>query len=163
MIARPRFLAAVLAASAVGLAVGFLLYGVLFASLFEEGALRLPGVMKEPVLPWILLGQLGFALLLTLVVSWRGDLTFRGGAQTGAILGFLMAVGYDFSQYGTTHLWTLQATLVDPFVTAVLVGLPGGVAGSILGRGRDAAAAPRSAPSPAERPAGPRSTGEPRE
>ena len=54
---------------------------------------------------------------------------------TGAIVGFLMAVGYDFAQYGTTNLWTLTATLVDPFISAVLVGAGGGAIGFVLGRG----------------------------
>jgi hypothetical protein len=45
-----------------------------------------------------------------------------------------MAIGYDFAQYGTSNLWTLKATLFDPFITAVLVGSAGGVIGFVLGR-----------------------------
>ena len=117
------------------LLVGFLLYGVVFAGLFHEGALTLPGVMKErPEILWIVAGQVGFGILLTLVVSWRDATSFIKGAWTGAIFGFLMAVGYDFAQFGTSHLWTLKATVIDPFITAVLVGSAGGVIGSILGR-----------------------------
>jgi len=117
------------------LLVGFLLYGIVFAGLFREGALTIPGVMKQqPEVLWILAGQIGFSILVTLIVSWRDATSFVKGASTGAILGFLMAIGYDFAQYGTSNLWTLKATLFDPIITAVLVGSAGGVVGYVLGR-----------------------------
>ena len=132
-----NFLTATLVASAVALPVGFLLYGVLFAWLFTDGAITVAGVMRErPGIGWIVAGQLPFAALVTLVVRWRGDTSLVGGIRSGATLGFLMAVGYDFAQYGTTHLWTLTATLVDPFISAVLVGTAGGAAAIVLRRGR---------------------------
>ncbi len=130
-----RFVFAVIAGSVTMLLVGFLLYGVLFAGLFREGALTIPGVMKQqPELLWILVGQIGFAVLVTLIVHWRGATSLARGASTGAIVGFLMALGYDFAQYGTSNLWTLTATLLDPLITAVLVGSAGGVIGYVLGR-----------------------------
>lgn len=130
-----RFIAAAAAGSVTMLLVGFLLYGVVFAGLFREGALAIPGVMKQkPEILWIVAGQSGFGILITLVISWRGAASFTGGAVTGAIFGFLMAIGYDFAQYGTSNLWTLKATLLDPFVTAILVGSAGGVIGLVLGR-----------------------------
>ena len=118
------------------LVVGFLLYGVLFAGLFREGAVTIPGVMRDtPGIGWILIGQLGFGILTTLVISWRDAASFARGARTGALLGFLMAIGYDFAQYGTSNLWSLTATLLDPLITAVLVASAGGVIGFVLGRG----------------------------
>lgn len=130
-----RFITAVIAGSITMLLVGFLLYGILFAGLFREGALTMPGVMKQkPDILWVVAGQIGFGILVTLIVSWRGATSFANGASTGAILGFLMAIGYDFAQYGTSNLWTLKATLFDPFITAALVGSAGGVIGFVLGR-----------------------------
>ena len=130
-----RFITAVAAGSVTMLLVGFLLYGIVFAGLFREGALTIPGVMKQtPEILWVVAAQVGFGLLVTLVVSWRGAASFANGAWTGAIFGFLMAIGYDFAQYGTSNLWTLKATLFDPFITAVLVGSAGGVIGFVLGR-----------------------------
>jgi uncharacterized membrane protein len=130
-----RFIVATVAGSVTMLLVGFLLYGIVFAGLFREGALTIPGVMKQqPEVLWILAGQIGFSILVTLIVSWRDATSFVKGASTGAILGFLMAIGYDFAQYGTSNLWTLKATLFDPIITAVLVGSAGGVVGYVLGR-----------------------------
>ena len=130
-----RFIIAAAAGSVTMLLVGILLYGFVFAGLFREGAVSMPGVMKQtPVILWVVAGQVGFGILVTLVVSWRGAASFASGAWTGIMIGFLMAIGYDFAQYGTTNLWSLQATLLDPFITAVLVGSAGGVIGFVLGR-----------------------------
>lgn len=130
-----RFIIAVVAGSVTMLLVGFLLYGLAFAGLFREGALTMPGVMKQsPEILWIVAGQVGFGILVTLVISWRGATSFAGGTSTGAIFGFLMAIGYDFAQYGTSNLWSLTATLLDPFITALLIGSAGGVIGFVLGR-----------------------------
>ena len=130
-----RFVAAAAAGSVTMLLVGTLLYGVVFAGLFREGALTMPGVMKQPPeILWIVAGQVGFGILTTLIVTWRGATSFLKGASTGAIFGFLMAVGYDFAQYGTSNLWSLTATLLDPFITALLVASAGGVIGFVLGR-----------------------------
>jgi hypothetical protein len=46
-----------------------------------------------------------------------------------------MAASYDFSQYGTTHLWTLDLTLVEPFITLVMIGTTGAAVGAVLGEG----------------------------
>ena len=75
-----------------------------------------------------------FAVFLTRVISWRNATSITAGMWTGAIVGSLMAVGYDFAQHGTTNLWTLTATLVDPFIPAILVGVGGGAIGFVLGR-----------------------------
>lgn len=72
--------------------------------------------------------------ILTLVVYWRGELSLRGGAVAGGLLGLLMAATYDLSQFGTVEHWTLQPTLVEPFITMTMVAIAGAVVGAILGK-----------------------------
>jgi uncharacterized membrane protein len=113
--------------------VGGVLYGVVLRSLFASNQGSATGVMKSPPdLLWVALAHVPFGILLTLVVLWRGDTTAKGGAISGAILGFLMAASYDLSQFGTTNLWTLQLTLVEPFITMVMIAAAGAVVGLIL-------------------------------
>ena len=115
---------------------GGLLYGVVFAGFFEANLDSAAGVMRSPPkLLWVGLAHVPFGILLALVLSWKGATSARGGAVTGATLGFLMAASYDLSQYGTTSLWTLELTLVEPFITLVMVGAAGAVVGAVLGRG----------------------------
>lgn len=129
-----------LLATAVGILLiamaGGVLYGVVFADLFRANFGSATGVMKSPDFLWIALAHMPFGLLLSLVVLWRGDLTLRGGAFAGATLGLLMAAGYDFSQYGTTNLWSMKLTLVDPFISMTMVAIAGAAVGPLLGRAR---------------------------
>lgn len=128
-----RFVLAALAGMASIAVVGGLLYGVVFADFFAANIGPVSGVMKSPPdLLWVGLAHVPFGLLLALIVSWRGAASARDGAATGAVLGFLMAASYDLSQFGTTHLWTLKLTLVEPFITMVLVGAAGAVVGAVL-------------------------------
>jgi hypothetical protein len=91
---------------------------------------------RPPDLLWVGLAHVPFGLLLTLTVWWRGTPSARGATSTGAILGFLMAASYDLSQYGTTTLWSLQLTLLDPFIAGAMVGAAGAVVGLVLGPGK---------------------------
>ncbi|NIW64100.1 MAG: hypothetical protein GWN23_09990 [Gemmatimonadetes bacterium] len=131
-----RFALASLAGMAAIAVIGGLLYGVLFAGFIEANMGPASGVMKSPPeLLWVAIAHVPFGVLLALVVSWRGATSAGAGAVTGATLGFLMAASYDLSQYGTTNLWNLKLTLIEPFITAVMVGAAGAVVGMVLGRG----------------------------
>ena len=134
---RSRFILAVLAGIVTIGVVGGILYGVIFAGLFASNRGSATGVMKSPPdFLWVGLAHIPFSVLLTLVVMWRGQTTARGGALSGAILGFLMAASYNLSQYGTTNLWTLKLTLVEPLITMLMIGIAGAVVGTVLGHAR---------------------------
>ena len=132
-----RFLSATVAGMVTTAVMGGLIYGVLFAGFIESNFGSARGVMKTPDFLWVGLAHIPFGLLLTSIVLWRGDCSAVGGLVTGAILGFLMAAGYDFSQYGTTNLWSLRLTIVDPFFSMVMVAVAGSVVGMVLGAGSE--------------------------
>jgi uncharacterized membrane protein len=129
-----RFIVAAFAGMLTIAIVGGMLYGVVFASFFRTNIID-PEVMKTPPeFIWIALSHVPFGVLLTLVVSWRGVLTLRGGARTGGLLGLLMAASYNLSQYGTMEHWTLRLTLVEPFITMAMVATAGAVVAAVLAR-----------------------------
>jgi len=127
-----RFGVAALAGMLTIAVVGGLLYGVILAEFFRSN-ITLAVMKAPPSFAWVGLSHLPFGILLALVVRWRGVLTAGGGALTGGTLGFLMAASYDLSQYGTTNLWTLRLTLVDPLITTIMVASAGAVVGLVLG------------------------------
>lgn len=138
-----RFILAALAGMIAIAVVGGLLYGVAFSSFFRANIVDLNVMRSPPGFTWIALSHLPFGLLLALTVSWRGELSARGGAITGAMLGFLMSASYDLSQFGTLRHWTLELTLVEPFIAMVMVAAAGAIVGAILGRSAPGVAAGR--------------------
>ncbi len=118
--------------------LGWLLYGMALADFFQANQGSASGVMKDPPEMWALIvGNLGHALLLAYVFArWAGVSTFGGGLKAGAVLGLLMALGFDFIMLGTTNLMNLTACIADLVVFTVLMGLTGGVVGLILGSGK---------------------------
>ena len=127
-----RFILAALAGMLTIAVVGGLLYGVVFSSFFKANILDLSVMRNPPGFAWIALSHVPFGVLLVLAVSWRGELSMRGGAVTGGLLGFLMAASYDLSQFGTLRHWTLQLTVVEPFIAMTMVATAGAVVGAIL-------------------------------
>ena len=125
-----RFLVATLAGMVTIAVVGGLLYGVVFAGFFQRNV-DVAVMRNPPALVWIALSHIPFGILLALVVRWRGVLTPGGGAVTGGILGLLMASSYNLSHYGTTTLWTLRLTLLEPFITMVMVAVAGAVVAAV--------------------------------
>lgn len=133
-----RFVAAILAGMLTIAVVGGMLYGVVFATLFRANILAPLSVMKSPPeFLWIALSHVPFGVLLALVVSWRGAGSWREGAVTGATLGFLMAASYNLAQYGSTNLWSLRLTLVEPFIAMIMVATAGAVVARVLARPAD--------------------------
>jgi hypothetical protein len=136
-----RFILATVAGGVVLFILGFLIYGIALASFFEANALT-PGLAREvPDFLFLGIGQLALAAVLVLVVSkWRGADSLAGGFKAGAILGFLIAIAWDFTMYGTMQISNMTATLVDPLLAIVYMGIAGAVVGAVMG-GRTAPAA----------------------
>jgi hypothetical protein len=132
-----RTVLAVLAGAVTALVLGFLIYGIALASFFATNVGSATGVAKDPPdLLWIGLAQIPLALLLTMAIDRWGEnsKSLGGGAKVGAIFGFLIAMGIDFQLYGTMNVSNLTATVVDPFISMVLVAVVGAVIGMMLGR-----------------------------
>ncbi|MEO6133098.1 MAG: hypothetical protein ABIQ02_14750, partial [Saprospiraceae bacterium] len=62
---------------------------------------------------------------------------FGPGATMGAIIGLLVAMGFDFIMYGTSNIMTsMQAVFIDLIGFTVLMALAGGIVGAYLGAGK---------------------------
>jgi hypothetical protein len=116
--------------------MGFVIYGVLLTSFFAANAGSATGTEREMPLFWsIALGELGLAAALAIVLGkWAKVAGASNGLLVGATLGFLMAVSYDFTMYGTSNLLNLTATLADVAIATVRTGLGGAVVGAVLAR-----------------------------
>jgi len=132
-----RFAVATLAGGVTMFVLGFLIYGVAFASFFATNTGSATGIAREPLALWALaLGQLVFGAFLTIVLGWARVSSAGGGLRAGAIVGLLAVLGVDLTMYGTTNIANMTATLVDPILAMIQMGSAGAVIGALLGKTR---------------------------
>jgi hypothetical protein len=128
--------AAVLVGAIVVYAVGWALFDTIFASFYAANAGSATGVTREPRILWAaLVGSLAYAALITYAMKrGAGAVSLAGGAQIGAIVGFLLWATVDFSFYGGMNLNNLTTTVVDPMLEFVRGGISGAVIALVLGK-----------------------------
>lgn len=118
--------------------LGWLLYGMLLMDFYSANAGSAIGVMRaEDDMVWwaLILGNVFQAYLLVYIFSkWSDITTFGAGFQGGAIIGLIYALSINLSMYGTTNMMNLTATMVDPIVSAFMMGITGGAVGAVLGK-----------------------------
>lgn len=129
---------AVLAAAAVGFFLGWLLWGLVLIDFFKSNMTFYEGLMEEePSILTYIIGNLSTGVMLVYVLSIAGYKSFGKGFLAGLIITFLFALTIDSYFYGGMNLWTFQAMIVDVLINAMVGGLMAGVAGLILGTGKE--------------------------
>ena len=113
--------------------LGYLVYGVLFASFFATNVGTATGVTREPFnFVVLLVGQLAFAAILTMIFGWGSVRSAGQGAKIGALAGLFFFLGIDLTMYATTNVQNLAASLVDPLLAALLFAVCGAVIASVV-------------------------------
>ncbi len=127
-----RSILAAIAGAITLFVLGFVIYAVVLKDFFASNG---AAVVEAPVYWAIALGELAFGVLLAYIFSrWASISTFAGGFQGGAVLGALIALGIGLVQFGALGGPNLTAVIADTVVSAVRVGIAGGVVGMVLGR-----------------------------
>lgn len=111
------------------LALGYLLWDVVFASLFAEWSEG-----DSTNWWWVTAGTLVMGLVLSLWLSKSGVTGWLDGAFHGAFLGFLIWLGVNILFYG----WdggVLRLHLIDAVIEGIRWGGAGAVVGVVIGRG----------------------------
>ncbi len=118
--------------------LGWLFYGGLLMDFYASNMGSATGLNRaEDEMVWwaLILGNVFQAYLLVYIFgTWAQISTFVGGLKGGLIIGLILGFGLNLSWYGTSNAMNLTATLVDPFVTAIMFGITGGAIGWMLGK-----------------------------
>jgi hypothetical protein len=118
--------------------LGWLLYGFLLMDFYQANSGSATGVMRtdDEMVWWsLIVGNIMQAYLLVYIFGkWANINTFSGGLKAGLIIGLITGFAYNLMMYGTSNLSNLTAALVDPFVSATMLAVAGGVIGWMLGR-----------------------------
>ena len=112
---------------------GGLVYVLLLADFFTVDVTR-----ESANLLYIVPGELVFGCLLAWVLSCCGASSVVDGAKYGALVGFLIALGYGLIMYGAMDITDLTHYLVEAVVWAVRFACAGAVIGWWYGRGATA-------------------------
>ena len=120
--------------------LGYLFYGVIFMNTMEGMTGTATGVMREmDAMVWwaLIVGNLIWGFLLAYIFGmWANISTFMGGLKGGAIIGLLAVAAFDLTMYATSNITTLAGSILDIVIFTVIMGIAGGVAGWMLGRGK---------------------------
>ncbi len=109
---------------------GGFIYGLVLGNFFAVE------VSRDPVnLLFIVPGELVLGYFLAWVLSCCGASTVGDGAKNGALVGFLIALGYGLIMYGATTITDLTHYLVEAVIWAVRFACAGAVIGWWYGRG----------------------------
>jgi hypothetical protein len=118
--------------------LGALFYAFLLADLFESLSGSATGVSRAPeeMVWWALvLGNLLMGLGLAYIMNnWAKISTLVAGVKAVALIGLLLALGYDLVWYATTNLIQLPGVFLDVATFAVMSAGSGAVIGWWLGR-----------------------------
>ncbi len=115
--------------------LGYLIYGLALADFFASNSGSATGAARDPVIMWaIAVGEFSMAALVTLALVWKGASSTGDGFKTGAIVGLLVGLGYNFITYGVTNISNLTAVTVDPIISLLRVGIAGAVIALVLGK-----------------------------
>ncbi|SVB08610.1 uncharacterized protein METZ01_LOCUS161464 [marine metagenome] len=100
-----------------------------------EGAFEAAGVGRESPILWaFFLANVPAAALITLAIERGASSTIGEGVKVAAIVGFLLWASADLAYYGSTTIFDLTSTIVDPLLATLHFGIGGGVIAAVLGR-----------------------------
>jgi hypothetical protein len=132
-----RFLLAGIVGGVVFFLLGWLLYGTLLASFFNDNLWAANMTKEEPNPMWALvLGQLLGGFFLAYVIGKAKAASVGAGAMVGFVAGLLVCIGFDLTFYGVGNFYNanpLKGIAADAIVSAIVAGITGGVIGWVYG------------------------------
>jgi hypothetical protein len=112
---------------------GFIIYVWLFGNSNIGMEPSAEGIMLENIkFPTIILMELVYGLLLTIILLWRGAGNFSSGLSAGALVGLLIGFTFGLDLYSTTGLVNFNYVLFSAITYAVRYGLAGGVIAFVI-------------------------------
>lgn len=123
--------------------LGWIIYGMLLMSTMAQYSNSACMRADADMVWWaMIVGNLGFAALLTSVFLKSGVSSFASGAQAGAMIAFLVSFSVDLMMYATTSLTTdMTGIVIDVVASTVMGAVVGGIIGMLIGKGSSQPAA----------------------
>ena len=134
---------AALAGGVVAFLLGWLVFGMLLASFYEENMVHYEGLMRgenDMRLYGIALANLSLSAMFAYIFDRCANFrTFASGFTGALIIGLLTFTFFDMMMWSTMNMFSVKTMVIDIVVNAVFAGIIGGVVGMVLGSGKKAA------------------------
>lgn len=134
-----KFLTGTLVGGIAYFFLGYLIYGMALEGFMASHAGTATGVAKsmDEIVWWALIvGNLSWAAMFSYIfLKWANVNSFGGGASAAAIIGLLMALGFDMVMFATSNVMDMTGMLADVAAATVMNALAGGAIGAALGMG----------------------------
>lgn len=120
--------------------LGWLIYGMLLMDFMNNHTGAAGNVSRtEPDFLYLAIGNLAMGFLLAYIFVKSNVSSMAGGFITGAVIGLLIAVGYDCMIYATTTVISKTAMAADVAASTVMTAVVGAVVAMVMGMGKKAA------------------------
>lgn len=126
-----------LAGGIVYFLLGYLVYGMLMADFFAGHTVAGLAKSEEEMKFYPLaMGNFAHAALLAYIfIKWANVKSFGEGATAAAVIGLLMAAGFDLVMYDTAKIMSIVGIGVDIIVYTIMTAIVGGIVGAVVGMG----------------------------
>jgi hypothetical protein len=127
-----------IAGGIIFLLLGWLIYGVLLREFMMANSNQCAARPMQDMIWWaMILSNLAWGLVLSLVLSWSNTSTPGTGAKIAGITGMLFAASIDLNFYSmTTTISNVGLIAVDIVVYFAMSAIAGAVVALILGSGK---------------------------
>jgi hypothetical protein len=126
-----KFIAGGIVAGVVYFFLGYLFYGLIFKSFFDQNGF--PVDMSKMIWWALIVASLAAGFLIAYVLNKAGAVTVGRGLVIGFVVGLLMELNIDYTQYAIGQTITKEGFVLDLIITAVIVAVAGAVVGWIYG------------------------------
>lgn len=116
--------------------LGWLIYGIALSSIMAENCNSGNARPMDQMVWWaLILSNLVWGLLLTLIIDWSNNTSVANGAKVGAVLGLLTGLGFDLSMYAMTTMYSNPGfIIVDVLAFALMFAIAGAAVAFVVNK-----------------------------
>jgi hypothetical protein len=120
--------------------LGWVIYGMLLMNFMNDHPGTAGNIARpEPDFLYLIIGNLAMGFLMAYIFIKANVNSLGNGFITAAIIGLLMAVGYDCVIYATSTVLSKTGMAVDVAASTAMSAIVGAVVGAVVGMGKKAA------------------------
>lgn len=130
-----KVLAGAIGGSIIAFLLGWVIWGMLLSSFYQNGMVHYEGLMIDPPnLVAIFVGNLAWSILLAVLFDKMGIADLMGGAMWGCLVFFFVMLGMDAFFYASMNLYKPMTLCVDVVVNSAFGGAMGAVIAFVMSK-----------------------------